>query len=316
MADWIEIEIKGHIINLKTWLMFSRPFTQLAPAIGFLCGGLVALGTSRLTGIEIDPHPFFKLTLGTIAAALMNIYSNAVNQIFDQDIDRINKPNRPLPSAMFSVRQAWAIGLGAAMGSMLLASLVSKGFLAILMLAAVFTSLYSIPPFRMKRFLGISNLVIAIPRGCLVTVAGWSAVASVLHPEPWLVGSVLGLFILGAASTKDFSDIEGDRRYGCTTLPVTFGIKKSTLIIAPFLVLPFMVLPLYAALGWLNAPLQLTIIVGVLLAAWGSYVVHLLWKFPDELATEENHVSWKHMYLLMIFTYVGIALCYIIPFPY
>ena len=72
--------------------------------------------------------------------------------------------------------------------------------------------LYSVPPLRTKR-LGIwANVTIAIPRGVLLKVAGWSAVKTVLGVEPWYIGGIFGLFLLGASTTKDFADMEGDAR--------------------------------------------------------------------------------------------------------
>ena len=73
------------------------------------------------------------------------------------------------------------------------------------------TLLYSVPPFRTKR-LGIwANITIAIPRGMLLKVAGWSSVKTIGGLEPWYIGAIFGLFLLGATTTKDFADMEGDR---------------------------------------------------------------------------------------------------------
>ena len=60
-------------------------------------------------------------------------------------------------------------------------------------------------------------LQIEAPRGILLKVAGWAMVAHVAFTEPWYIGGVIGLFLIGAASTKDFADMEGDRAGGCKT---------------------------------------------------------------------------------------------------
>ena len=73
---------------------------------------------------------------------------------------------------------------------------------------------------RTKRLGVWANVTIAIPRGTLLKVAGWTLVASAFSAEPWAIGGLFGLFLLGAASTKDFSDADGDRAGGCETLPV------------------------------------------------------------------------------------------------
>ena len=43
------------------------------------------------------------------------------------------------------------------------------------------------------------------------------------------------------------------------------------------------------------------------LILWGSYTVYLILKDPEALSTMENHPSWKHMYLMMLWAQVGFA---------
>ena len=71
--------------------------------------------------------------------------------------------------------------------------------------------------------------------------------------EPWFIGGIFMFFLLGATSTKDFSDMEGDRLGGCRTLPIVFGVRKAAYMIAPFFVLPWLLMPLGAVSGILTA---------------------------------------------------------------
>ena len=66
-------------------------------------------------------------------------------------------------------------------------------------------------PARRTKQRGIwANVTIAIPRGVLLKVAGWSCVKTVIGVEPWFIGMIFGLFLLGASTTKDFADMPGD----------------------------------------------------------------------------------------------------------
>ena len=58
-------------------------------------------------------------------------------------------------------------------------------------------------------------------------------VASIFRVEPWFIGGIFFLFLLGAATTKDFADMEGDEAHGCYTLPVKYGVKKAAWMISP-----------------------------------------------------------------------------------
>jgi 4-hydroxybenzoate polyprenyltransferase len=146
-------------------------------------------------------------------------------------------------------------------------------------------------------------------------------VASSRTLEPWVIGSIFGLFLLGAACTKDFSDVEGDRAGGCRTLPILHGNRKAVQIISPFFVLPWVLLavlafvpdPFAAVPGQrlLTGNSTLLALLGVALAAWGVYTVRLLSRNPEELSTTENHPSWTHMYLMMMAAQVGFAVAYV-----
>ena len=120
---------------------------------------------------------------------------------------------------------------------------------------ALATFVYSFPAFgRSKRHWFWANFTIAVTRGGLLKVAGWSFVASAVVGEAWAIGGIFALFLLGATSTKDFSDMEGDRAHGCITLPVRFGVARAAKIMAPFFVLPWLLIPVFT---WLPGDWQL-----------------------------------------------------------
>jgi 4-hydroxybenzoate polyprenyltransferase len=287
-----------------------RPFTLLAPALGMLSGGITALGAR-----PSDPLSWslaLNLALGTAMAACLNAASNALNQIYDLEVDRVNKPRRPLPSGRLSIGEAWiATGVFGVL-ALCLAGAVGLQCFLLALTAAVLTTLYSAPPLRTKARGVWANITIAVPRGLLLKVAGWSCVKSVLAPEPWYIGMIFGLFLLGATSTKDFADIEGDRAGGCMTLPVRYGVGPAARMIAPFFVFPFLLMPVGAATGVLTGNAAALTVLGFLLSGWGGYVVYLILREPEALARTENHPSWTHMYLMMLAAQIGFAVAYLI----
>ena len=300
--------------RLSLYLEFSRPFTLVAPALGFLSGGLTAVGAAPREAWAGDllVYP----AIGALMAAVLNAASNALNQIYDLEIDRINKGKRPLPSGRLSIREAWVFTWITYAVALSLAWLVAPGgrheCLWIVALATVITVLYSAPPFRTKR-LGIwANVTIAIPRGVLLKVAGWSAVKTVFGVEPWYIGAIFGLFLLGASTTKDFADMEGDAKGGCRTLPIEFGVRRAAWMISPSFVVPFLMIPAGAWAGILTGEFWLLQGLGVTMTAYGIYVCYLMLRRPEDLAVEENHVSWAHMYRMMFVAQIGFALAYLL----
>ncbi len=295
------------------WLEFSRPFTLVAPALGFASGSVTAAGAAPREpwSVALLLYP----VLGVIMAAVLNAASNALNQIYDLEIDRINKPKRPLPSGRMSLQEAWTLTVPAYAAALALAWIVApdgrRECFWIVVAATIITFLYSVPPFRTKR-LGIwANVTIAIPRGVLLKVAGWSAVKTIAGIEPWFIGAIFGLFLLGASTTKDFADMEGDARGGCRTLPIIYGVKTAAWMISPSFVLPFLMISAGTFAGILSGNPALLQTLAVVMTAYGIFVCYLMLRKPESLAVEENHVSWAHMYRMMFVAQVGFALAYL-----
>jgi 4-hydroxybenzoate polyprenyltransferase len=296
------------------WLEFSRPFTLVAPALGFVSGSVTGAGAAppEPWSSDLVIYPL----IGMIMAAVLNAASNGLNQIYDLEIDRINKPKRPLPSGRLSIRSAWAFTFVAYAIALVLAWLVGPDgrheCFWIVLVATLITVLYSVPPFRTKR-LGIwANLTIAVPRGVLLKVAGWSAVKTIVAVEPWYIGGIFGLFLLGASTTKDFADMEGDARGGCRTLPIIYGVRRAAWMITPSFVVPFVLISVGAFSGILTGNFILLQLLAVTMTVYGLYVCYLMLRRPEDLAVEENHVSWAHMYRMMFVAQVGFALAYVL----
>lgn len=301
--------------RFRVYIELARPFTLIAPMLGFLSGGLTAIGA--VPRQPLDWSTLWPVLLGSIMAATLNAASNSLNQIFDLEIDRINKPHRPLPSGRMTISQAAWFAVLCYVISLLMAWFIQPAgrpeCFVIVVIASILTWVYSGPPIRSKRFGVWANVTIAIPRGLLLKVAGWSAAKTILGVEPWYIGGIFGLFLLGASSTKDFADIEGDRANGCMTWPVKYGVKRAAWMIAPFFIFPFALIPLGVKIGVLTGHPALLRLLAVVLILYGIYIDYLILRKPDALATDANHVSWKHMYIMMFVAQIGFALAYLIP---
>jgi 4-hydroxybenzoate polyprenyltransferase len=301
--------------RVKALVELARPFTLLPPALGVVSGAVTAWGSGHTARPPIDSSLLLPILYGTLMAAVLNAANNALNQIYDLDIDRVNKPRRPLPSGRLALRDAWVFTWAAFALAWVLAWLADPIGRHECFWIVIFTSvlcwIYSAPPLWTKRRGFWANVTIAIPRGVLLKVAGWSTVRTILGLEPWYIGAIFGLFLLGAASTKDFADIEGDRVGGCRTLPILYGVEKAAWIIAPFFVLPFALIPIGVWRGVLTGNPVLLMILGPALILYGIYTVYLLVRRPEDLATTENHPSWTHMYRMMMVAQVGFALAYV-----
>jgi hypothetical protein len=76
-------------------------------------------------------------------------------------------------------------------------------------------------------------------------------------------------------------------------------------------VVPFLMIAAGAVTGILTGNFVLLLALSAAMTAYGLYVCYLMLRRPEELAVEENHVSWAHMYRMMFVAQIGFALAYL-----
>ncbi len=154
--------------------------------------------------------------------------SQAANDWCDRHVDRINEPNRPIPSGRMP--EGWALGIALGMtvlGLMLGSYLGPWGFGAtVLAVAAAWA--YSAEPFRAKRSGIWGPGLCGLAYETLPWITG-AAVLSLGAPSTSVitVAVLYGIGAHGIMTLNDFKAIEGDRALGLRSLPVTLGADKA-----------------------------------------------------------------------------------------
>ncbi|MHA2085120.1 MAG: geranylgeranylglycerol-phosphate geranylgeranyltransferase, partial [Candidatus Thorarchaeota archaeon] len=93
--------------------LYPKAFLSIIRPQNCIIGGLTVLAGVAMA-FNLDPHGrlFTDLTplflYGYITYFLVAAGGNVVNDIFDIEIDKINRPHRALPSGRMTIRQAWA----------------------------------------------------------------------------------------------------------------------------------------------------------------------------------------------------------------
>ena len=280
-------------------LRFVRPATLAAPVAGVIGGAVAARG-----GWPPDP---LVVLLAVASALFLTGASNGLNQIADVETDRINRPERPLPSGRMSLREAWALTLALLAGAVAAGAACGLAYLACVLLTVPVTAAYSFPPLRTKRLPFAANATIATPRGLLLVVAGWAVGGGFSRPEAWILGALAWIYVFGASTTKDFADAEGDRATGCVTLPILWGPRRAARFVAPFLVVPYLLFPALAATGILPGGVGPWALLGLPLAAMGGVAGALLVRDPAPPASGRPHPAWGLMYLQYTASHLGTA---------
>jgi 4-hydroxybenzoate polyprenyltransferase len=301
---------RAEMPRLAALVELVRPFTLLAPVIAGVCFSLMGEKSTGWVHLNGDPAHFLSdLIWGVGALVLVNAASNTLNGVYDLDIDRINKPERPLPRGAINPQEATTIAYLLYFFTFYRATLINSAFTVFVFAIMLLTIAYSAPPLRTKKHFLLNNATIALARGLFGVLASWSIFGDPLSPVPWAVGFILFVFLFGAATTKDFTDMPGDKEYGMRTLPLVIGVERAATVTASFFVIPLAVITVLVWLGFLYDRANLL----VFLLFWSGYVlIHTREWANSKDRNFENNPMWAHMYFLLMALAVGFALTYIL----
>lgn len=202
-------------MTIKGYWRIIRPVNSVVAGLAAALGYLVATGT-------IIPS----VILLMVIVILITGAGNTINDYFDLSIDRINRPERPLPSGTVTVTGALLFA-GILFAAGILISLFTNVYCAFF---AVFNSLLLIAyakTLKTTPFLG--NLSVAFLAGSIFLFGG--ALAGI----PGIVNnSVIALItifaMLARELLKDAEDVPGDIAMGAKTIPVLYGVRLTAII--------------------------------------------------------------------------------------
>ena len=283
--------------KFRAYFDLLRPFTLLAP---FFVSMFIMFASLVYNNKFIEfPNWWIIIGQASLTLAFLNAASNALNQATDIEADKISKPYRPIPRGVVERDEAQSIAYLFYLFGLLRAVTINTWFGVFVFLIMVFTVVYSLPP-RMKRFLFINQVWIAIPRGLLAVLASWSVFGDPFQPVPLTIGLIALMYFIGAMTSKDIVDCEADRKTGTRTLINTFGTKKAAFISLPFLVVPFAMIPVLIHYQVINAYfLPLTIVV------IPAFLVFYLILRSQQSESLENVSAWSLMYVTYLFYAIG-----------
>ncbi|KAF8058457.1 hypothetical protein HT031_005581 [Scenedesmus sp. PABB004] len=219
---------------LSAFWRFLRPHTIRGTILG--TSAVVAkVLSSNADAIDWGLLP--RALLGLAALLAGNGYIVGINQIYDVDIDAVNKPFLPVAAGDLSPATAWVLVLGLAAGGL---SVVAANFgpliTGLYAFGLALGTVYSVPPLRLKRFAVPAFLIIATVRGFLLNFGVYYATRAALRlPFEWsppilFITAFVTVFATVIAITKDLPDVEGDRANDISTFATRLGVKNVSLL--------------------------------------------------------------------------------------
>jgi len=192
---------------------------------------------------------------------------NMLNDYYDIEIDRVNKPNRPLPSGRVGLKEAFRLTVACFLIALLLALAISPAA-AIIGFVNTFILIWYAK--SLKRTVLIGNLTIAYLTGSTFLFG-----ASFLGVEGILVMFPLALlaFLATAAReiVKDIEDIEGDSKDGAVTFPIKYGERPSAYLAALFGFTAVLLSPLPYFMDILSVKYFYVLILGIFCLLYAIY---------------------------------------------
>lgn len=236
---------------LRGLYRFSRPESTLGSTV--MC---TAIAAALLPAIPYDPSILAKITACIISLSLWTIAGHGINQIYDLPVDRINKPDFPLPSGIMTVQQAWIVSVGTGVVGSLLAWWAMPLWLALSFVGFMTwaSAVYSVPRFGSRtvrqspllpKLLTICFRAIVYPTTTFLTVWYLSPARSVDLVYLAFILTFALLFCVGMNTFEDIPDMRGDKEGGYRSFALKLGATKTAYICGAAFIFAFLGLGLW-----------------------------------------------------------------------
>ncbi|KAH1140704.1 hypothetical protein AAZX31_10G280100 [Glycine max] len=230
---------------LSAFYWFSYPYTMIGITLCAFSSSLLAV--EKLSDISLSF--LIGVLQGVLPQLFIEIYLCGVNQLYDLEIDKINKPHLPMASGQFSFKT------GVIISAAFLA--LSFGFTWItgswplicnLVVIASSWTAYSIdvPLLRWKRYPFVAAMCMISTWALALPISYFHHMQTVVLKRPIGFPRSLGFLVafmtfysLGLALSKDIPDVEGDKEHGIDSFAVRLGQKRAFWICVSFFEMAF-----------------------------------------------------------------------------
>lgn len=166
-------------------------------------------------------HPIHKLLLACFSGAFITIAANSINDYYDIEIDKINRPNRPLPGGLLTPGNALFFSISCFSLGIFLSFFINHTAIVISFIFSISLFFYS---FIFKRTVLLGNFIVSLSTACAFIYGGLAVnrLGQSLFPALFAF-----LMHFGREIIKDMEDAEGDKINNAQTLPIQHGFRIS-----------------------------------------------------------------------------------------
>lgn len=253
--------------RLRAFIEITRPMNAVVAGLLTFIGAFV--GTE-----VVSSWPVLAAVMATVLATGGG---NVINDYFDRDIDRVNAPDRPIPSGAISPRTALVFSAVLFLGAVAFALTLP---LAALVIAAInLVALITYTPY-FKGLPAAGNAIIAYLGGSTFLFGG----LAVGNPGPALVlGLLAALSTFSREVVKDVEDMAGDESEGLDTLPIRIGPRSALVVGGVLLVVAVLASPIPYLIGTFGIAY-----LAVVAVADGLFIYATVEGFSDPSASQRH----------------------------
>lgn len=203
------------------YLQLIRPINCAMAAFAVYIGSIVGGGS-------LSPQTI--VLYGMVSAFLICAGGMALNDYFDVETDKINRPKRPLPSGAISKRAAIFVALDLFALGIALSLFISREGLIVAVAAAAILAAYAC---RLKKIALAGNLAVSSMVALTFIFGG---VISGNPVNTVLLAMMAFLSNMGREIYKGIEDILGDRKDKVATIAVKYGAVKARIVANLFII--------------------------------------------------------------------------------
>lgn len=201
---------------LIDYIKLTRPFNGVISFISILLAIYIAGGVSI---------SLINYIIAATAGMLTGAAGNVINDYFDVEIDKINRPDRMIASGKISTTSALNFYLMLIVSALILSLFLNMEAFVVVTVASIFIFLYSS---MWKKLPLIGNVVVSSVTG-FAFIYGGIVVGNIL---PTIFPALFAFMTtLIREIVKDIQDIKGDKARDLKTFPISYGAKKSVKLI-------------------------------------------------------------------------------------
>ncbi len=215
--------------SLSAFLVIIRPQNCIIGGITVLAG--ILMSNKMLGSLYTINQLLPLLLLGYFTYFFIAAAGNVVNDYYDVEIDKINRPHRPLPSGKMSMRQAkYYIVFLSTIGALL--ALITHIYAFIVALIFIIVGFYYASKVKILGIWGNFTVAFSFSFGIFYGAFIYGSLTNNFYIHTSIILFFMAsFFILQARETiKGMEDVEGDKLRDVRTIARVYGLKTAAIV--------------------------------------------------------------------------------------